>query len=246
LLPPELVGAVALPLREGVSRPHALVSTRFGWDIELVMETELRCDGTLSEHAVRSHRGGDDMAMRSGFRSMLAAERERWVREEFENVIGEKLDLSVTLRGVEESTTPVQIETRVEYPGEPSNENSDYLEHDAWLLYYADEVKTRNQYHEHRFSGLRMEGRYTYRLCPDLEVSFVGPELTFTDEYGTLSRRYEKQTGQLLVHTSFEMPARRVPAEEIEGFSRFLEALLGSTDIWFRIRRATGGAEQAR
>lgn len=241
-LPLGVDGTVALSLRDGVEGPQVLPERAFGWDIRIEGLHEMDCEGKLEEEVVRRFRGLGAARLRGHLHGKSAADRKRWILDDFREVTGAEAEADVGFFGLSVDEDALGLSTKVTHPASaPVDSYSSWYQASHWLNHYGGSFRTENAHHPYRSNGLRVLVRSTFRVCSRMRTRFMGAELDFRSRFGTLRRKYDRNGEQeVVVRTELDLPAREIPVAEIDDFNGFLEASLGETNVWFSIEPASG------
>ncbi len=240
-LPPSLYGAVALDLIETDVRPRTLEAPRIVWQIDVEARNTVPCSGQLTEDLRRQFRGSGAGWLRGLLRSLSLEERQRWLIEDYQVVMGEDWKPEVSVAGLEASDGSVTLTSTTDFGDTQGEEMTEYTESESWLRYYTNWFHTDNERLPYALRGARIRSLASYQICPRRAVRFHGAELELLSPFGELRRHYRKIDGGIEVETTLELPTRTVAPEELAGFRRFLSRALDQTGIWFSMDDRQGG-----
>ncbi|MDJ0788864.1 MAG: DUF3857 domain-containing protein [Myxococcota bacterium] len=233
-LPIGLEGAVSLDLAAEAPSPTTLPARAHGWSLEVKTENILRCDGGVDEKSTRRFARGGAALYRSALRSMSREARDAWLRENYQDVMGDRgSDLRVAVEGVSTPTKTLDIVSQASYaPFHPLEQQTEFYDYDFWLRDMGLSMRTQNQRQPLRSVGLRVASTGEFRLCGTRSFSFLGPELDFESRFGSLRRQYERvHSGLVKVRTVLEIPRQVVRPEDLSRYNRFIEQVVGQSNV---------------
>jgi hypothetical protein len=173
---------------------------------------------------------------------MPVSERERWLEDEFQEVVGDPTKPTIEVRGLDEPDAELVIGTWVVYPGRRRLIDASFMrERDAWLARFEKFSHTGNRHLSYLHAGLRVSSEIEYDLCPEVSHRFHGAQLDFESEFGALKRRWAQRGRQFMtVTTELTLPPALVGVAAIEAYNRFLEVITAEGEIWFDFEPAAG------
>lgn len=236
-LPPGLYGSVALDLKEGVTAPRTLRSSRPVWDIDVGARNEFDCQGNVVETTRRVFKGPAAVWERGLLRGLTVEQRTERERDLF----SDEVEPEVSFSGLEDPSSPLEVATTVPYTEVISEDQKEYVERDRWLRFYAQYFATENERHPAWIAGGRVRSEMTFRPCAVDEIELVGAQLDMRSEFGVLTRRYQRKGREVTVQTELEVPTQTLTGEDLARYQRFFEHALEQTLVWFRLRR--GGSQ---
>ncbi len=245
-LPPYLYGAIALAARPGSTEPHELKPPSVVHDVLVEVNNRFDCESKgLVERLERTYTGPTASFFRSFLRSMTVEARAEWAVEDYKEVMGHDLEPTFEFDGVDNGASDLVIRSELRYENFDGSSISEYAEPDIWMAHFAQWFTTANETLPYQLRGGRIRTVNSYHLCDGQPVRFVGAELKLESEFGSLRRNYDKKDDRTVtVGTELLLPSRRVAANHLAPFRRFLANALAQTGIWFDVATKTkpGGA----
>ncbi len=234
-LPPSLYGTVALDLTETGVRPRTLEAPPIVWQIEVEAHNTIPCAGEFTEDLRRQFSGSGAGWLRSLLRSLNPEERDRWMSEDYREVMGQDWAPEVGVTGLDRSDDSVTLTSTTAFGETRTEEMTEYTESESWLRYYTNWFQTQNERLPYALHGARIRSLTSYELCAERTVRFLGAELELLSPFGELRRNYRRIAAGVEVETILELPTRTVEPGELAAFNRFLSRALDQTDIWFSL-----------
>lgn len=236
-LPQAIQGAVSLAVGRGVVAPAKLPAEPFTWKVSIKADNRFTDDGGIVETLERSYDSHWAAGLRHGLAAKSQLERERWLLEDYRNVMTDKVTPSVLLAGLELPTSPLVMTSTTEFRNafDPAAFTR-FVEIDPWLRELSRNSKTVNTHYPLSFQGLDYQSRLTYQLNPGRRVKNTGPKLDYVSPWGSLHRHYRDDGGSVTVYTTLQMPRAEIPVDDLSQFNRFLELATQETRIWFGIQ----------
>jgi hypothetical protein len=200
-------------------------------------ERRLGCDGSTSEHSVRTYRGASDTRLRSMLRPITQRERVRYAEEVYAEVSGKIETIRSTFRHVDDLNGPLEIEDEVRFKWRVDwATQSRYDSTDPWFDEVAKTGENRNQHHPFAIGGVEVETETVFEICDRYVVDSVGPSLDFQDRFGALTRSYERTEKGVVVRTRFAMPEANIPVADLPRLRRLIEIFRENGSISFEFK----------
>lgn len=230
-------GAVALTVGRGATAPRNLDADPYTWRVDVKADNKMHTDGSVVERLERryaSHWG-------AGLRKTLAAksrmETERWLTNDYQSIMGNKVTPGVGLHGLEAPESPVVLTSTTAFQNVFDGKAiRSYQELDPWLRDLADKSKTFNNHYDYTFRGVHYQSEFSFQAYPEKHIGNIGPEIDYSSRWGTFHRYYRQTGDSLTAYTNLRMPRTQVPVEKIPEFNRFLDLVGRETRIWFGLR----------
>lgn len=230
-------GVVALTVGRGATAPRNLDADPYTWIVDVKADNKMNTDGSVVESLERryaSHWG-------AGLRKTLAAksrmEIDRWLTNDYQAIMGNKVTPGVGLHGLETPELPVVLTSTTAFHNVFDGKTiRSYQEQDPWLRDLADKSKTFNNHYDHTFRGVHYQSEISYQPYPEKHIGNVGPEIDYISRWGTFHRYYRQTGDSLTAYTNLRMPRTQVPVDKIPEFNRFLDLVGRETRIWFGLR----------
>jgi len=242
-LPVGLYGSVALDLHDGTREPRTIPIPAETWQIDVVADNTIRCDGTIEERLRRTFGGPSAAWQRAQLSGYTAEELRHWSLNEYQRVMGEGNDPRSEIKGTEDVDEPVVLVTETIFEGAATGEVEEYVEFDNWMNYYALWFWTDNEIQPSFHAGARIRTTLLFHLCPGNEPRFFGPSLDFRSEFGSLTRSYRHESGTVEVDTVLVLEPMTIRGTELDRYRRFLDTTLAQLALWYRLEAPIGTGE---
>ncbi len=235
-LPPQLAGAIALPLTPASVPALTRLATRdFGWEISVSRTRRFERDGSIALHDIRTFTGPGAPMLRADLLALSSADRRAQLEAEYRQAFGATAMPTFSLRSLRDAAQPHGIESQITIPGGYASDRKAFLDFDRWLVYYAQTFISVNRHHPYRMLGLRYSAEERISLCC-AKADHYGAALEFESDYGSLRRSFHEVDGDLVVKTVLELPAALIPAAEVPRFEAFVMQSLRESGVWISWR----------
>ncbi len=233
-----LHGAIRLDLTNEMREPVHFGKVKYRWIYDVSTQNRFQDDGLLEERQTRIYSEGYGVDMRAGLQRRSTSERLEWARDDYQTNVSNRVEPSLELDGVDDTSRPVTIRSVAKYPQlfDPADYDN-YVDEDVWLAAEARSVKTTNSHYPYNFSGLRYRSETTFLLPSNWRVEHRGAQINFVAPYGYLRRRVNATDDGLVVITELAMPAARIAVGEIQRFNRFLDHVAEQSKLHIAIDR---------
>ncbi len=232
-------GAIRLDIKPEAEGPQQLPAEDYGWILGVEATHRLTSEGDFESDTTRTFGGFNAAWIRARLQNRSRQEREEWLRENFEEIYSDKLELlSFGTEGADELTPEVRVQTRSLYGDSfDPDDLTDFGDWENALRHEAWQITSDNKNHPYSFQGLRYRGENHYSLPPGHRFAYPGAQVDLASEFGRFTRRYRVEDGKLLVTTELAMPRAVIAAPDVPRFNRFVDHVRDNALITFDVAK---------
>jgi hypothetical protein len=227
-------GAVALTVGRGTDAPRNLNADQYTWVVKVKAGNKMNADGSIVETLQRHYASHWGAGLRRALAAKSRRELNRWLLEDYQAIMGNKVTPEVGLQGLDEPESALSMTSTAEFHNLFNGKNiRAYQEPDPWLHNLADKSKTINSHYAYPFKGINYQSEISYQLYPEKRLDNVGPKIDYISPWGAFHRYYRHNGDEVTAYTDLKMPRAQVPIDKIPEFNRFLDLVGRETRIWF-------------
>lgn len=236
-LPQSLHGAVSLTVGRRTTAAAKLPAEPYTWKVDVTAINRLQGDGTILEMLERRYHSHWAAGLRSSLAAKTKADRDRWMLQDYQATMTDKITPSFILEGLDEPKSPLLITSTAKFANafNPAQLSS-FAEYDPWLIALAKDSRTKNTRYPYAFKGVYYQSELSYHLNPGKTVHNLGSKLDYVTPWGALHRHYTEDGGSVTVYTELAMPRALIASQDISQFNQFLELVGKESRLWFGIQ----------
>lgn len=223
-------GKVRLNLMPG-SRPSSLPQSLYRWRLAVNSQTTVDSD-VITEKTRRKFIDGLGARYRESLGAMDAETRVEWLTEQYKEVVGEPLELQVSVENTEEIELPLVVTSEAKFD---SNLQADaalnYQEYAYFIRQLVEYRKSENQHYDYHFDGMHLTGQHQFRISKHWNDFEAGSSVVLNSRFGIMTRTFTPVGEVIHVSTSIKMPNQVIRLGELHDFNRFLDLVSDETRI---------------
>ncbi len=232
--PGALNGGIRLDLVEDATEPDTFTRTRYDRNVAVTSSRLMTNQGRFVDRERRQFAGNYASEMRADLREQDKATREANLLRAYQIHVDATMEPTFRVSGLDDVADAVVIESRASRAEafDPATPIS-YAKPEPWLAHELTDLQSGNQYHDYDFDGFRLLGRSSVELPPGHRLVSTGATIDFQSDFGSMSRSYTTEDSQVRVETIVDLPAARIPKDQLADFNRFLNVILANAVIRF-------------